>query len=252
MPELISRDTVAESQGGDGLRAWRTIGTVGIGLVAAAVAGAQSLNIDFGTATDPGAGLAPASYGAAAGQVGSWNQVGTGAVANLLGLGGGSSGVSITVTADSPSGSSGGACSGNLGLLVNDNFYSNGPSTVVLSGLANDNYLVYFYDPSHTGVPTGDIDANGVLLASLNESIPSCTLTANVNFVPAWVPVTSGTMTIQLSAPSGGTYTGLAGIQLVQGGVIYQTGVPTLGPWGIALLAALVLAGALIALRRLV
>lgn len=213
---------------------------------------AQSLNIDFGTATAPEAGLAPPSFGGAAGQTGSWNQVGLGNVPNLLGLGGAPSSVSISVTGQSAAGfpPTGDVCTGDFGLLMNDNFYTSDASTVVLSGLVNGTYTVYFYDPGHSGVATGDIDANGVLVPSLNESPVGCVFVAGTNYAAASVPVTSGTMTIQLTLAAGENFTGLAGLQLVQEAVVEPV-IPALGPWGIALLAALVLAAALFALRRL-
>ncbi|MBS0189309.1 MAG: hypothetical protein JSS51_14690 [Planctomycetes bacterium] len=107
----------------------------------------QSVNIDLNGSGKP----APSSlYGGVAGQPGVWNAItatGAGAGANLVGLNGASSG--LTIVAKSSNGNtSGDLGSGDFGSLMDDyamGFDTNGIVTVEINGLDEGFYRAYVY-----------------------------------------------------------------------------------------------------------
>ncbi|MBX3389672.1 MAG: hypothetical protein KF691_09490 [Phycisphaeraceae bacterium] len=115
-------------------------------LLAGSAAG-QSVNVDVNYTGKP---VPSASYGAAAAQPGSWNQVvatGAGATVNLVGLNGLSAG--LTLTAKTNSGNhSGDLGTGDFGSLMDDyamGFDTNGVVTVEINGLDEGFYRAYVY-----------------------------------------------------------------------------------------------------------
>jgi hypothetical protein len=136
----------------------------------AAQAWAASVNIDFEAYGD---NLPANTYGAAAGQSGTWNGLkfiseNSNLVysGNLLGLDGQPSGISYSATGISYPGS---GASNNL--LLKDNFWaaSYAPNpywSVTLTGLVNGLYDVYVYAPTHSAIPTGIFTVNGTAASS--------------------------------------------------------------------------------------
>ena len=170
----------------------------------------QAFNFDFG---EDYQGL-PASYGAASGLMGSWNDiVTTGAMPNVVDVHGNSTAVTLTLTADVPFGRIG-AGSTNDDALLRDNFYSNVGNawSVALTGLVNTLYDVYYYAPSHSLVSTGTFDVNGESGVDLLGDDNSAMINGVSWQVIEDVPVTTGTM--QFSSISTTGIRGLAGIQL--------------------------------------
>ncbi|MGH7245060.1 MAG: choice-of-anchor Q domain-containing protein [Phycisphaerales bacterium] len=117
-------------------------------LLLAGTALGQSVNIDLNFT---GKTIPSASYGAAAGQPGTWNQVvatgGAGASSSLVGLNGLSSG--LTILAKTNSGNHNGDLgSGDFGSLMDDyamGFDTNGVVTIEISGLDEGFYRAFAY-----------------------------------------------------------------------------------------------------------
>jgi hypothetical protein len=176
---------------------------------------ASGLNLDFGLIY----GVPAASYGAASGQAGSWNEVGLG-VTGLFDLAGMGSGASVTVVATSelggtPPGSS------DVERLLNDNFFSGYGATswsVDLSGLADRDYLVFLYAPSNSTTSTGAMTVGGVPVADISGD-EDANLIEGASWVKAKVTVTDGTLAI---SGTGAGATGLAGLQVVP----HESGTP--------------------------
>ena len=117
-------------------------------LILAGTASAQSVNVDLNFT---GKSIPSSSYAAAAGQPGTWNAVvatgGAGATVNLLGLNGGSAG--LTLTAKSSNGNSNGDLgTGDFGSLMDDyamGFDTNGSVSVEVNGLDEGTYRAFVY-----------------------------------------------------------------------------------------------------------
>ena len=174
----------------------------------APAAAAQSLNIDLGTYY----GTPPATYGAASGQAGTWNEAGLGLTA-LVDLSGGSTGSSVTVVADSPTGGTVTNPTNDDGLLLRDNFYvSNaGTWTVDVSGLAPGDYRIFLYASSNSATPTGNMLVEGVGVPSLFGDWDAV-LIEGVSWAQVAVPITDGTLNISGADTAA---SGLAGVQIV-------------------------------------
>jgi hypothetical protein len=172
---------------------------------------AQGFNIDLGSP----AFVPPASYSAASGQAGTWNNLETGTTPNILDTGGTASGVSVTVTADGNGSASG--CVGDNQPLMSDNvFTTQGGWSMVFTGLPAADYQVYIYAPNHDGVATGNMLVNGIAVASLSGTV-DCSLQPTVSYVSVRASVSSGTLT--LSGDYSGTgfdYAGVAGVQICE------------------------------------
>jgi hypothetical protein len=173
---------------------------------------AMSFNIDFGSVD-----AAPAStFGASAAQPGVWNRMTSGALLPLLDLSGAATSAQIAVSG----GNFGGnytLLGGDLGLLMNDNFYSDpGNSwTMTISGLANGNYDFYYYAPTHPVVDTGAFTINGTAAPNLTGSTSGSGTVQGTDWQKlVGVAVTGGTLTTTWGS-GGGRYTGLSGIQIV-------------------------------------
>lgn len=204
---------------------------------------AQRFNIDFsGQYSSPSS-----SYGAAAGQAGVWNAINPGGAVALNDLSGGLTAVTITVSG-AVEGWAGTSCGGDLGALISDDFYNNGPTwSVVVNGLSNGSYTVYLYSPMHPSESTGTMTVNGTPAASIKGL--TCGLTLGENYETVQATVTSGTLTIDGTLDVGGPYNiaGLSGLQIAT----TQAAIPVGSPVGYGAAALLVvLIGCGFLLRR--
>lgn len=191
---------------------------------------AINLNIDFGDDY----GVPSSSYGAAAGQTGTWNEILSLGVSNLVDLGGNATSVTLDANADTMSGNFGSPTT-DPGRLRADNFYSaNGSSwTILLSNLDNGTYSVYYYAPIHPSVVTGSFTVNGSAVSSIDGS-DSDSMNQGTDWqVLTGVAVTDGTLT--LASTSSSSFRGLSGLQLVSSPVPEPF---TMGLAGLALAAA--------------
>ncbi len=172
---------------------------------------AQGFNTDLGSP----AFVPPASYSAASGQAGTWNNLETGTTPNILDTGGTASGVSVTVTADG-NGSAGG-CVGDHQPLMSDNvFTTQGGWSIVFTGLPAADYQVYIYAPNHDWVATGNMLVNGIAVASLPGTV-DCSLQPMVSYVSVRASVSSGTLTLTGDyLGTGFDYAGVAGVQICE------------------------------------
>jgi hypothetical protein len=116
-------------------------------LLLATVGTAQGFNIDVGISPAPAS-----SYGAAAGQPGSWNAIPAGlpAALPLLDLAGNPTGALIQRPWSNPISFQSGSSGDDLALL--DDYWAIDFTTVVVSGLTPGNYLVYTYTMLASGV----------------------------------------------------------------------------------------------------
>lgn len=184
--------------------------------LAAVVTSAQAmpLNIDFGS----GGGLpAPSNaFGAAAGQAGNWNVITAFSTpSGIVDLSGNTTGVSISIFAESMTGLFGGG-PGDASHLMRDYFHSSdfgGAWGLTISGLDNGTYDVYLYDPAPIGIGTGLGMLSGIAFPNISHEF-SGVIGANAHFILlTGISVTDGT----ISANGGGGFpSGLAGMQLVQ------------------------------------
>ena len=178
----------------------------------------QAFNIDFGEDI-PGV---QASFGAASGQTGVWNDVF--ADGTLTSTSGVATSVSLDLLADNPSGEDG-APTTDVGRLLSDFFFSSsGGWAVDLTGLADGVYDVYLYAPTSTLVSSGDITVNGTgdgeddfFFADIPGELGATTLVEGVSFgAVSGVTVTGGALSLTggfgLNTASN---IGLSGLQLV-------------------------------------
>jgi hypothetical protein len=193
------------------------------------------INVTFGAN-----GALPSSYAAAAPAPGVWNHVDTlGTTSNLVDLSGTPTGISINVSATTASGSNG-SSSDNDSLLLQFQMHAsnNVPWSVTFNGLANGEYDVYYYAPSHSAVSTGTFTLEGVLMPEMDTIVQS--LSQGVNWDVATVNITDGELNFE--SVSTFWYRGLAGIQIVA--------VPEPSTTGLILGACVLLSVALVRRRR--
>ena len=172
---------------------------------------AQSFNIDLGSSFF----VPPASYSAASGQAGTWNNLETGTTPNILDTDGTASGVSVTVTADG-NGSAGGCVGDHQPLMSDDVFTTEGSWSMVFTGLLAAEYQVYIYAPNHDWVATGNMLVNGIVVASLPGTV-DCSLQPTVSYVSVRGSVSSGTLTLSGDyLGTGFDYAGVAGVQICE------------------------------------
>ena len=172
---------------------------------------AQSFNIDFGTEY----GAVSSTYGAASGQTGTWNEITQDGPVSLLGLSGATSGVSYHSAAglDYSSTIAKTTSSDEYNLLCDGMDVMNGTWNFSITGLANGNYTIYYYESASTAVSTGEFTVNGVSATVLASTSP--TLCQN-NHWDLQVTVTDGTLSfVGSSSQDGSNYYGLAGLQIV-------------------------------------
>jgi hypothetical protein len=173
-----------------------------------AISRPNGLQVDLGTFFGPPSG----SFGAAAGQRGSWNEVGF--VSDpLVDSYSWPSAASVSVTALSDTGWTS-SPSDDADLLLFDNIYSasGNPWQVEFSALAHGDSILYLYAPGNPSVETGDMTVNGEAVEGIPGSSSSGTLVPGVSWTAVEVSIDDGTLTI---AGSGSSFSGLAGLQIV-------------------------------------
>ncbi len=170
---------------------------------------AEDLNVDLGTHW----GVPSSTFGAAAGQPGTWNEVGVTGSAGLVDTAGSPTSVTMTVSALTDTGWTGSG-SDDVGTLIEDNIFSSGGGTwsVSLGGLADGAYELYLYAPAHPSVASGDVESGTFWHPSISGAW-SGSFVEGTNHLRVTVLVTGG----QLEISSGlDTTHGLAGLQLVE------------------------------------
>lgn len=182
-------------------------------LSSAPFAKAQFYNVDFGSFNG-----APAStFGASASQPGVWNNVTSSGPTALVDTSGAATAAQISVSAGIFGGSSVSPFTGDLDLLLNDNFFtvSSGPWSFVITGLTNGIYSLFYYAPPSTIVSTGSFTVNGVFAPDLTGSNSGSGTVQGVDWqVIHGIPVTTGTMTSTFGSATQ-SINGLSGMQLV-------------------------------------
>jgi hypothetical protein len=171
------------------------------------------LNMDFGH--DFGGPGLPDTYGAASGQIGTWNKVNTlGLTGGLLDISGAASGASVNVFGDGWS-TGGFYVTDDEKLLSDGLFRTGGNWSMTFSGLDNGIYDIYYYAPQHA-MDSGDITINGTFVPYLLGNINTLVQGASWDMLSG-VAVTSGTLSLRSGLPNTiQPYTGIAGIQIVQ------------------------------------
>lgn len=82
------------------------------------------------------------------------------------------------------------------------------------TGLPTAEYQVYIYAPNHDGVPTGNMNVNGVPIASVLGTL-DCSLQNNVSHVSVKVQVTGGSLILSGDyLGTGFDYAGVAAVQI--------------------------------------
>jgi len=179
---------------------------VGVG----SIASAQQFNIDFGSHFT---GL-PSTYGAAAGQTGSWNDViSLGLTSGLVDLSGSPTDVDVTITSNNPAGNVNNQNSNDQILLTDFFFSTDGNAwSVEFANLDAGLYDVYVYAPRNTIVSTGDFTVNGVSVSDLPGAE---TMIEDISYTVVSGVIVSGAETLSLLSTSTVGNRGLSGIQLV-------------------------------------
>ena len=174
-----------------------------------------TFNIDFGVQW----GTPAPSFGAAASQSGFWEAItATGTTSNLTDTGGATTSVSLTLSADDPSGNDGDG-STDARKLTDDNFYSGSGNSwsISMANLSDGEYDVYLYAPTHSGVNTGTFTVNGSPVASMPGQDSDTLGPQGTDWdVVGGVSVSGGSLTIESTSTS--SFRGLAGLQLAGGG----------------------------------
>ena len=185
-----------------------------LSLLAGKAPASMLFNIDFGSAN-----AAPsAALGASALQPGVWNRMISGAPLALVDVSGAATGVVISVPVVGVFTGSSSGFAGDLGLLMNDNFFSSpgNPWSMTVSGLDNGNYDFYYYAPPNSLVDTGAFTINGISAGNLTGSSTGSGTVEGLDWEKVTnVPVTSGTLTTTWVNAVPSRYTGLSGIQIL-------------------------------------
>jgi hypothetical protein len=191
----------------------KTPATLALAVLLAPAAAAQSINIDVGAWLSPPS----AAYGAAAAQVGAWNDVidngpltlvdltGTATAADVWALGG-----NFSFNANHP------ATFGDDEALLDD--LTDGAFTFIFNGLNDGNYDVYTYAwaPDLPTTYLTNVTINGdVRVVGGGDWTGS--FIENVHYAKHSVTVSAGTFTMTVDANTGAA--SCNGIQLVEGGI---------------------------------
>ena len=165
-------------------------------------------NIDFGNSN----GSPASTYGAAAGQAGTWNTISTmGTVGALVDITGATTGVSVTT-----SGSGFGNAADPKPLLGDMLWRSGGNWTVSFAGLTDGQYDIFYYAPLHP-MHLGDVTINGTTVDSMEGSIDTLVQGTSWNVLQS-VTVSGGVLNLASGPvpPEGIQYpwTGIAGLQI--------------------------------------
>ena len=163
------------------------------------------VNVDFGFVS----GEPPATFGAAANQTGTWNQVAVGTTI-LYDLGGAPS--NLTAVVDTSSTGSGGSSAGSEGQLLSDYLFGgvNVGWGVEVGGLAPGSYDVYVYGPSNNSLGTGAMTIDGIDHPGLSGRSDSV-LEQGVS----WDVVRVDLGEVPLRLTGSGFITGISGLQIV-------------------------------------
>lgn len=178
-------------------------GLAGLQLAGTTPQSGVSINIDFGDQH----GTPSATFGAASGLAGFWNEINPGVTSALIGTDGFSTDVDISVVANRP-GHTVLVSADDAERLLNDNFYDAGTWTVDLIGLADGPYTLFVYAPTHTSVSSGIMQINGVAAGELPGSAAG-TLVEGVSY--AEFPITVSDGALSLSGTTSGSSPSLAG-----------------------------------------
>lgn len=180
----------------------------------AASAQAQSMNIDFGTATP----IPSSSYGGAAGSVGVWSVYGGGAASGLLDLSGNATGVSISGSGGFASDFMDPLTTGDDDALMDDFLAIPFFETFTVSGIAAGTYDVYVTTWTFGPLSSG-IDVNGLgmqviggvwtggFTQGVTHSLHTVTLASaqnlviDVSSIDGALGVISGVQIVQVPAP---------------------------------------------------
>jgi hypothetical protein len=188
--------------------------------ISATTAMGQSFNIDFGN-TAPGAGSPAASYGAAAGQVGTWQTIasvvagGAGVTLNDL-TGAPTLAKLVSATANPSFGFNNAGTSGNDQLLMDDILDLGGAGstdTFTITNLTNGTYDVYTYamaPDSNTFITSVNVNATGAQNVG-GAWVPG--FSQGVTHAKHTVTITNGTITINTATVTG--FSSLNGLQIV-------------------------------------
>ena len=199
----------------------------GLAAIGMTAANATSLNIDFNIGSE----TAPAALGAAAGQSGVWNGLGSNltSVWSLVDLNGAATSVSLSA-ATGPFGFSGrsNAAPADVAALLNDGIRMDiSPLEFVFSGLSAGRYLVYSYALNSDALADGAVvdvlgSAEGAqsigglwagdFVQGTQYALHAITLSAGNN------------LTVNVTARPGATAARIAGFQLVQARAIPEPG----------------------------
>ncbi len=185
-------------------------------------------NVDFGdnfTGTSSG-------YGAASGQTGTWNIITALGVTGLTDITGAATTASVTSSGRSFGSGAYGSPDGNL---LTDMLWGSTLSaassdwSVIFNGLSDGFYDVYYYAATHP-MPTGTLSINGTGVTALpgNNGVPSLIQGTSWDVLMG-VNVTGGMLTITGINSAGGSwagYSGIAGIQLLEGSEVPTPTVP--------------------------
>lgn len=178
-------------------------------LSSAAALQAGQYNINFDAS-----GVNPAdTYGAASGQIGTWNIISAnGLTSGLLDISGAATTVSLGLTSDA-FGGVGDPPDTGTDALRRGNFYSYGHVwDVTLSNLDDGAYDLYYYAPKNTSVPTKSFTANGVSAPNIAGNAAG-TLVQGQDWQMIVVSVSGGALHLTSEDTAG--FGGLAGLQLV-------------------------------------
>ncbi len=175
---------------------------------------ATLINIDFGNQY----ATPDSTYGAAAAQLGVWNNVSSFSPVSLADTSGFFiPGLSIDLGGSlTCEGVACGYTTDTSPLLLKDNFFGSHGQTwsLLISGLSDGLYDIYYYAPSNTAVSTGNFTINGVSQTSvLGVANAAGFVLGSTHGVAEGISVLGGTMNIVSTSTV--SYRGLAGLQLV-------------------------------------
>lgn len=194
----------------------RALALAGASLIASG-AHAQSMNIDFGTATP----LPSSSYGGPAGSAGVWNLYAGGAASGLLDLTGNTTGVSIAGTGGFASDFMDPLTTGDDEALLDDYLAIPFFETYTISGVAAGSYDIYVttwtFGPLSTGVEVNSLGMQAIggvwtggFVQGLTHSLQSITLASaqdiviDVSSINGALGSISGVQIVQIPAPASG------------------------------------------------
>lgn len=172
---------------------------------------AQNFNVDLGDYW----GTPSDAFGAAPGQTGHWNTIGRGTTYGLESLNSATTGVNISVSADSDRGYGTGCCCGDTNSLSGDQIHTQaGKWFIDLANLKNGVYDLFLYATNNQAVATGNMLIDGIAIPEIKGTV-NCGMNEGYDWISLKVMVTGGALSMM--GDSVGTwdfYAGLAGFQL--------------------------------------